>query len=395
LYGFIGIPNEIVFDLISHPWIGRLRNIRQLGLTHFVYPGAVHTRFHHALGTLHLANLAIETLLSKGVAISMQEADGLRLALLLHDIGHSPYSHSLERILVKIPHETITGMAMKKLNSIFPGKLEIAQEIFHNTYPKKFLHQLVSGQLDLDRLDYLNRDSFYTGVSEGVVSFDRIIKMLNVQDGELVLEEKALYSLENFLISRRLMYWQVYLHKTVIASEQLMLKILKRAKHLIRKGNFLFSSPFLQEFLKRDIEEGEFLERPELFERFMDLDDSDIWSAIKAWTKDSDFILSTLSQSLIQRKLYHIELEDSPASHEKIEILKEKVRKAFIISEEDLDYFVFTGKTHHLAYNQSREDIFMLRKDHNPISFLEVSDFFSSTGIAVPVEKHYICYFRF
>jgi HD superfamily phosphohydrolase len=395
LYGFIGIPSEIVFDLISHPWIGRLRNIRQLGLTHFVYPGAVHTRFHHALGTLHLANLAIETLVSKGVDIHKEEADGLRLALLLHDIGHSPFSHSLERVLVKVSHETITGMAMNKLDSLFPGKLEIAQAIFHNTYPRKFFHQLVSGQMDLDRLDYLNRDSFYTGVSEGVVSFDRIIKMLHVWEGELVLEEKALYSLENFLIARRLMYWQVYLHKTVIASEQLMLKILKRAKFLLSQGKVLYSSPFLQEFLTRDIELEEFSHSPELFGKFMNLDDSDIWNAIKVWMMESDFILSTLSKALIHRNLYHIILEDKPISESQLDGLRQETRSAIKISEEDLDYFVFTGMTRHLAYSITHENIFLLDKDRKPIPFLELSDFFSSTGIAIPIEKYYACHFRF
>ena len=249
--------------------------------------------------------------------------------------------------------------------------------------------------MDLDRLDYLNRDSFYTGVSEGVVSFDRIIKMLHVWEGELVLEEKALYSLENFLIARRLMYWQVYLHKTVIASEQLMLKILKRAKFLLSQGKVLYSSPFLQEFLTRDIELEEFSHSPELFGKFMNLDDSDIWNAIKVWMMESDFILSTLSKALIHRNLYHIILEDKPISGSQLDRLRQETRSAIKISEEDLDYFVFTGMTRHLAYSITHENIFLLDKDRKPIPFLELSDFFSSTGIAIPIEKYYACHFRF
>jgi len=394
LYGFIGIPSEIIYDLISHPWFGRLRNIRQLGLTHLVYPGAVHTRFHHALGTLHLANLAIETLRSKEVAINSEEADGLRIALLLHDIGHSPFSHSLEGIFVACSHEVLTEMVMEKLDSQFNGKLAMARKIFEGTYHRKFLHQLVSGQMDLDRLDYLNRDSFYTGVSEGVVSFDRIIKMLHVKNEELVLEEKALYSVEKFLIARRLMYWQVYLHKTVISSEQLMLRILKRARYLLSEGKDLFSSPSLKKFLFKPVELKELVDSP-LLEEYLDLDDSDVWTSIKVWMKNADPILSILSKSLINRSLFHIELQDKPFSEEYVKGLKMQTSKKIRVSEEDLSYFVFTGITRHLAYNLNHEKITFLGKGGELIPLTQISDFFLSNGFSNPVEKYYLCHFRF
>lgn len=395
VYGFIGVPNETIYDLISHPWFGRLRNIRQLGLTHLVYPGAVHTRFHHALGTLHLANLAIETLLMKGVEVSPEESDGLRIALLLHDLGHSPFSHSLEFILVQCGHELLTEVGIQKLDVLFKGKLSTARQIFENTYPKTFFHQLVSGQMDLDRLDYLNRDSFYTGVSEGVVSFDRIIKMLDVRSETLVLEEKALYSIENFLIARRLMYLQVYFHKTVIASEQMLLKIIQRAQLVTRNGEKLFSTPSLQVFLKNEIKKEDLLTNPIYFESFMDLDDTDIWSSIKEWTKAKDRILSQLSKALVERNLYHIEFQNKPFSESEVLEKEIEVMLAKSISKEEIEYFVFTGLTSHLTYNNQIENINILRKDGNVLPFLEMSGFFDSTEMGNPLEKHFLCHIRF
>ncbi len=394
MYGFIGIPNEIVYDLISHPLMGRLRNIRQLGLTHLVYPGAVHSRFHHALGALHLSNLVIETLRLKEVDISPEEGNGLRSALLLHDVGHSPFSHSLENILVKCDHETLTEMAMEKLNEIFEGKLTLAIAIFKGTYHRRFLHQLVSGQLDLDRLDYLNRDSFYTGVAEGVVSFDRIIKMLNVFQDELVLEEKALYSVEKFLMARRLMYWQVYLHKTVIASEQLLLKIMQRAKELFSRGEPLFCSPYLKVFLENQVNAQDLIRDAYFFEAFMMVDDSDIWSAIKLWAKSEDFILKKLCTALVNRTLYHIDLQEKAFQEDRVKELERKMIKDYSIGEEEVSYFVFTGKTWNLAYNQDLEGINLLRKDKSIVPLVDLSDFFKISGITSPVEKHFLCYFR-
>ena len=395
VYGFIGIPSNLVFDLISHPWLGRLRNIRQLGLTHLVYPGAVHTRFHHALGTLHLSNLAIETLRSKEIPISEEEADGLRAALLLHDIGHGPFSHSLENVLVKGSHEHITQIIMEKLNHEFGGRLQTAIEIFNNTYPKNYLHQLVSGQLDLDRLDYLNRDSFYTGVSEGVVSFDRIIKMLNVKEQELVLEEKALYSIEKFLIARRLMYWQVYLHKTVIASEQLLLKIVERARQRILLGDKIFASPSLLIFLEKIYTTVELSENESLLEAFLNLDDTDLWTSIKVWTYSEDKVLSDLSKALVNRNLYRIELQKEEFAKIQIQEYKELILQKEGVLEENLGYYLFQGRTRNLTYNQNLENINLQKKNGDILPFLELSDFFNSTEIANPIEKHFLCRFRF
>ncbi|HEY0896678.1 MAG TPA: HD domain-containing protein, partial [Sphingobacteriaceae bacterium] len=319
VYGFITIPTDLIYDLIEHPYFQRLRYIKQLGMTHLVYPGALHTRFHHALGAMHLMKLAIETLRSKGHEITAEEEEAASIAILLHDIGHGPFSHALEHTIVTgIAHEHISTLLMDKLNHQFGGRLELALEIFNKRYYKSFLHQLVSGQLDLDRMDYLNRDSFFTGVSEGVISSDRIIKMLDAAGGQLVIEEKGIYSIEKFLIARRLMYWQVYLHKTVIGAEQMLVKILERAKELAVGGKRLFATPCFGHFLNHSVTREEFMGDPEHLKHFSALDDHDIFTSIKVWANDDDLILSRLCRQLIRRDLYKVEISTQAPSPERI-----------------------------------------------------------------------------
>ena len=310
VYGFITLPNDLIFDIIEHPWFQRLRRIRQLGLTHMVYPGALHTRFHHALGALHLMTEAIKSIKSKGHEITNEEELGTYIAILLHDIGHGPFSHALENSIVTgISHETLSILMIEELNKEFDGKLSIGIEILKNNYKKKFLHQLVSSQLDMDRLDYLNRDCFYTGVMEGTIGSQRIIKMLNVFNDELVVDEKGLYSIEKFIISRRLMYWQVYLHKTVLSAENMLVNILKRAKELFQNDVELFTTPALSYFLDNNISPENLKSKEEFLNVFSQLDDYDIYGAIKVWCNHSDIVLSRLSKGMINRKLYKISLQ--------------------------------------------------------------------------------------
>ena len=314
VYGFVGIPHGIIFSLVEHPFFQRLRRIKQTSLTHFVYPGALHTRFHHAIGALHLMQQAIEVLRSKDVDITPEEAEGACIAILLHDIGHGPFSHTLEHTLFNgVTHEELSLLFMERLNEIFDGQLSLAIDIFRGNYPKQFLHQLISGQLDMDRMDYLNRDSFFTGVHEGVIGYDRIIKMLSVQNGELVVEEKGIYSIEKFLIARRLMYWQVYLHKTVLSAEQMLIVALLRAKALTRQGHQLPASPPLAFFLQREPSRADFeQERDQLLGQFAQLDDFDIVSALKSWMFADDKLLAFLSSSIINRRLFRLEFSHTP-----------------------------------------------------------------------------------
>lgn len=339
LYGFLTLPYEILFDLIEHPYFQRLRRIRQLGMSHLVFPGANHTRFHHALGALYLMNEALKNLREKGVDISEAEAEGACIAILLHDIGHGPFSHTLEQTIVSgVHHEEISVAMMKQINKDWSGKLDIALAIFENRYSKKFLHQLVSSQLDMDRLDYLRRDSFYTGVSEGVVSSDRIIKMLHVKNDTLVVEEKGIYSIEKFIVARRLMYWQVYLHKTVVAAEELLLKILERAKELALNGQDLFATPAFRHFLY-EAESGEsFLKSAEELGFFAQLDDNDIMASIKVWTGHTDTVLSTLCQNLMRRKLPKIQMQKEPIPENQLKEMQANLIKSKPISEQDVRY---------------------------------------------------------
>jgi uncharacterized protein len=395
VYGFITIPSELVFDLIQHPYFQRLRYIKQLGMTHLVYPGALHTRFHHALGAMHLMGLALETIKSKGQAISFEEEQAVTIAILLHDIGHGPFSHALEHTIVDgVSHEHISTLLMDNLNREFDGKLGLALEIFNNRYHKKFLYQLVSGQLDLDRMDYLNRDSFFTGVSEGVISFDRIIKMLDVVDDQLVVEEKGIYSIEKFLIARRLMYWQVYLHKTVIAAEQMLVKILERAKELSHEGRNLFASPCFSYFLKNSISMEDFKNNPLNIERFTKLDDNDIFTSIKVWVNDEDLILSTLCTHLIDRNLYQVEISNEPPSIERINNLADKVTDEYEISDDDTSYFVFTDTIKNKAYSVGDGSVKILMKDGSIQDIAGASDYSNLEALAKTVQKYILCYVK-
>ena len=393
VYGFVSIAYETVFDLIEHPYFQRLRNIKQLGLTHLVYPGALHTRFHHALGAMHLMGIALETLKNKGVAITEEEAEAVTIAILLHDIGHGPFSHALESCIVPgVQHEALSVLIMHRLNKTFNGKLSLAIAIFENKYEKKFLHQLVSSQLDMDRLDYLNRDSFYTGVSEGVIGFDRILKMLHVVNDELVVEEKGIYSIEKFLISRRLMYWQVYLHKTVIAAEQLLVKIFQRAKAIANKGVPLFASPSFNLLLANKISTEAFYENELYLDAFMKLDDSDLFSAIKVWAEHEDPILAKLCKLLIDRKLFTIEMQNETFTPKSIQAHKDKLTISFPLTSEELDYFVFSGKITNNAYNMEVGKINILTKSKGLIDIADASDNLNLSALSKTVEKYFICY---
>ncbi|MET1056388.1 MAG: HD domain-containing protein [Pedobacter sp.] len=397
VYGFINIPSELVFDLISHPFFQRLRYIKQLGMTHLVYPGALHTRFHHALGAMHLMSLAIEVLRSKGQEITKTEEEAATIAILLHDIGHGPFSHALEHSLVKgISHEDISMLMMEKLNHEFKGRLSTAIEIFTGKYHKKFLQQLISSQLDLDRMDYLNRDSFFTGVSEGVISFDRIIKMFNVADDHLVIEEKGIYSIEKFLVARRLMYWQVYLHKTVIAGEQLLVKILKRAKELAERGEELFATPALQHFLKNDVKKSEFLAEDIHLLQFAGLDDQDIFASVKVWRGHPDRALSLLCNMLVDRHLLKTEISNSPPEESRLQIIRDNTEISLEINQNEVSYFVFTDVISNRAYNtgEGNSTINILMKNNETIDIAKASDLSNLESLDKTVTKHILCYPR-
>jgi HD superfamily phosphohydrolase len=393
VYGFISIPAGLVFDLIEHPYFQRLRYIKQLGMTHLVYPGALHTRFHHALGAMHLMCLAIETIRNKGHQITVEEEEAVIIAILLHDIGHGPFSHALEQTIVEgISHEDISILLMNKLNRQFDGRLSMAIEIFNGTYPKRFLHELVSGQLDMDRMDYLNRDSFFTGVSEGVISFDRIIKMLDVVGDHIAVEEKGIYSIEKFLIARRLMYWQVYLHKTVVSAEQLLAKILKRARELALKDKRLFATPALNHFLSNTITKDDFMSSDAHVEKFTKLDDNDIMAALKVWETCDDFILSSLCRMLMRRHLYHIDITNDAPDVALLEKLSEKAMGQYPISQEELDYFVFTDTIKNNAYKPGDGSILILMKDGKLQDIAQASDNSNLEALARTVKKYIICY---
>lgn len=394
VYGFINIPDEFIFDLIEHPYFQRLRRICQLGLTHLVYPGALHTRFHHVLGAMHLMTQAVSVIRRKGHDITPQEEQAVLLAILLHDIGHGPFSHALEYDIVNhVSHEAISGFFIERLSKEFNGKLDLALLIFQNKYSKKpFLYQLVSSQLDMDRLDYLNRDSFFTGVTEGQIGADRIIEMLNVHNGNLVLEEKAIYSIEKFLVSRRFMYWQVYLHKTVVSAEFMLIHILRRAKELVLQGKELFASPALMYFLKHNITETDFKTNPAVLDTFAKLDDFDITSAIKVWQDADDKILSILSKKLINRELFKIEVSKNEFSPDRIKVEKELIRDKYQLVGNEVDYFVYSETLVNNAYNQNKQNINLILKNGEIMDVSKASDNYNLTALASPVEKYCLCY---
>lgn len=393
IYGFITIPYEIIFDLIEHPYFQRLRRIKQLGLTHLVYPGALHTRFHHAMGTMNLMTKAIDVIRSKGHEITDEEAIGVTIAILLHDIGHGPFSHALEHSIVSdISHEEISTLFMDKLNKEFNGKLDVALQIFRNEYPKKFLHQLVSGQLDMDRLDYLRRDSFFTGVSEGVISTERIITMLNVHKDHLAIEEKGIYSIEKFIIARRLMYWQVYLHKTVLSAENLLVNILKRAKKLALNNEELFCTPALRTFLYAQHNLESFKNQPELLDEFANLDDYDIMAAVKVWQNHTDKILSKLCKMMVNRNLYKVAISDNKIAKEELNGLRTKFAKQLKIDDKEVEYFVFQDTIENNAYNPKMDKINILLKNNTVKDISEAADTLNISSLARPVKKWFVCY---
>ncbi len=392
VYGFITIQYELLFDIIEHPWFQRLRRIRQLGLTDYVYPGAQHTRFHHALGAMHLMSLAIESLRSKGHEITDEENLAAQAAILLHDIGHGPFSHALENSIVNgLNHEELSLLFMRKLNVHFEGKLEMAITIFTDKYHKKFLHQLLSSQLDVDRLDYLNRDSFYTGVAEGTVGSDRIIKMMEVVNGELVLEEKGIYSIEKFLLARRLMYWQVYLHKTVLAAENLLVNMLKRAKYLVQNGEVVFATKGLNYFLNSTNSTYNENLDDDFIEHFSRLDDYDIFAAAKEWMSHTDTILVELSTRLIERKLFKIRIEDQPFKESEIAALKAQWQLKGI-SEQDAFYYIFTGEITNSAYKSGEEKINILLKNGTIRDVRDASDQLRLSVYSESIRKYFLCY---
>ena len=397
VYGFIRFPEAELMRVIDHPWFQRLRNIKQMGLAHLVYPGAVHTRLAHSLGACHLMGKALDELKAKNITTDKEECLAARLAALLHDIGPGPFSHSLEHTLVGVHHETLSRMMMHRMDKDLGGLLGKAINIFDNADSSplgaggKYLHQLVSSQLDVDRMDYLNRDSFYTGVSEGVIGYDRILQMLTVRDNELMVEEKGVYSVEKFIIARRLMYWQVYLHKTVLGAEMLLINILKRAKELAMDGQELFASPALKYFLYKNLTQKDFEENPAHLDEFCKLDDNDVMVSIKVWQTHDDKILSRLCQMLILRKLYKVLLSSESLASILVS-KKEQVRKDFGIAEKDIHYFVFEGITSNSTYNINDELIKIETKSGQVKNITEIEDSLVNQTLARAVHKNYICY---
>lgn len=391
IYGFIAVPSELIFQLIEHPYFQRLRRISQMGLSYIVYPGAHHTRFQHALGAMYLMQHAIKVLRQKNVEISYEEEQALCIAILLHDIGHGPFSHAMEHSIVEnVSHEELSLLFMEQLDYEFQGKLTLAIIIFKNNYHRPFFHQLVSGQLDMDRLDYLKRDSFYTGVAEGNINSQRIIAMLDVKDEKLVVEDKAIYSIEKFIVARRLMYWQVYLHKTSLVAEQLLVHLLKRAKFLTQQSKIVPSSDSLLYFLKNSVTKMDF--NKEVLQLFSMLDDYDVVSAIKSWTNHSDFVLSEISKMILHRDLLKIKIKNEPFSTEYIEKKLEGVAKQHNLSNQEASYFVFDGKIANQAYHMDRDTINLLKKNGKVVELTKASDQLNIEALSSSVTKYYLCF---
>lgn len=391
IYGFITINNPLIYDLIQHPYFQRLRRISQMGMSYLVYPGAHHTRFHHALGCMHIMQKTVQVLRFKEISISKEEENALYIAILLHDIGHGPFSHAMEHSIVEdINHETISLKLMDSLNKEFNGELSLAIQIFKGQYSRKFMLQLISSQLDMDRMDYLKRDSFYSGVAEGNINSERLIQMFNVEDDVLVIEEKGIYSVEKFLVARRLMYWQAYLHKTSVAAELMLTRILKRAKELTQSGVFLWCSEPLQFFLQNKITSDVFNE--DVLQKFSLLDDFDIISAIKAWQFHDDFVLSSLSKMIINRDLLKIRMYPEKVDKIQVKELRKKFSELYNISEKEAEYFVFKGKIANQAYNKTEEPIHILKKNKTVEDVIQASDQLNLKALSRPVTKFYICF---
>ena len=392
VHGFITINDPLIYEIISHPWFQRLRRISQMAMSYLVYPGAVHSRLHHALGAYHLMHNALYELKQKGVEFTEEEEQAAKIAILLHDIGHGPFSHALESLLVKeLKHETLSLMIMEELNKEMSGKLSMAINIFQNNYPKKFLYQLVSGQLDVDRMDYLTRDSFFSGVVEGMIGCDRILKMLTVHDGQLMVEEKGIYSIEEFLVSRRLMYWQVYQHKTVLSAEMMLVKILERARWLFQQGKLeITKTERLDKLLFRDIQH---FNRNDL-EMFCSIDDSDVISEIKNWRTHSDKVLSLLCSAVLNRKLLKLRLQSDPIEARELQDKKSIVCSTLGLSEEDASFLVFTGEAENSLYDPNNELINILFKDGKVRDISQVDSPLIHQNLSHPVKKFYICFYQ-
>ena len=391
IYGFITIPSTLIYDLIQHPYFQRLRRISQMGMTYLVYPGAHHTRFHHAIGCMHIMQKAVQTLRFKGVDISDEEENALYVAILLHDIGHGPYSHAMEKSIVEeVHHEELSLLFMKELNIEFKGQLDLAIQVFKGDYHRKFMLQLVSSQLDMDRMDYLRRDSFYSGVAEGNINSERLIQMMNVQDDYLVIEEKGIYSVEKFLVARRLMYWQAYLHKTGVVAELILTKILKRAKELTQKGINLNCSQPLKFFLNNKISLNDF--NKSILEKFALLDDYDIMGAIKEWQFNDDFVLGSLCKMILNRDLLKIQMVNDKPNKESLLAYKNIYMNMHNLSEKEVAYFVFKGKIKNQAYSKVDEPIRILKKDKTVEDVVEASDQLNLKALSKPVTKYFICF---
>ena len=396
VFGFIKLPKGLLYNIVEHPLFQRLNRINQLGLASVVYPGARHTRFQHSLGAFHLMSEAILNLQQKGIFIFESEAEAVEAAILMHDIGHGPFSHVLENTLIHgISHEDISLMMMEEINANLNGQLNLAISIFKGDYPKNFLHQLISSQLDMDRLDYLRRDSFYTGVTEGNIGSARIIKMLNVIDDSLVVEQKGIYSLENYLTTRRLMYWQVYLHRTCVAYEKVLVNMLTRAKDLMRMGQDIFASPALHYFLSHDVDAKWFLEHPETLAYYGELDDSDIWSAMKAWKHHDDKILSTLATDMLDRRIFKVEVHEEPIPEERIDELHEMIARNLQIPKEEAHYLMSVNTISKDMYNVDDDNISILYKDGTIRDISEASELLNVQLLSKKIRKYYLCYQRF
>lgn len=395
VFGFIKVPRGLLLDIVKHPLMQRLTRIKQLGMASVVYPGAQHTRFQHSLGAFHLMSEAILSLQQKGIFIFDSEAEAIQAAILMHDIGHGPFSHVLENTLISgISHEEISLLMMEQINQEMNGGLNLALKIFRNDYPKRFLHQLISSQLDMDRLDYLRRDSFFTGVTEGNIGSARIIKMLNVVDDALVVEHKGIYSIENYLTSRRLMYWQVYLHKTTVAYEKVLVNTLLRAKQLVARGQHLFASPSLAYFLENDVDAAWFNNHEEALLNYEHLDDSDIWSALKEWTKSEDRVLALLASDLVNRNIFKVEIHEECPTEEEITELKERLAAHFGISTDDAAYLVSLNTIQKDMYDIHDDHIAILYKDGTLKDVAESSEMFNVSLLSKKIRKYYLCYQR-
>ncbi|MBC7921334.1 MAG: HD domain-containing protein [Ferruginibacter sp.] len=393
VYGFVTLPSELVFDLVEHPYFQRLRRIKQVAMTEYVYPGALHTRFQHALGAMHLMGITLDTLRNKGYEISDRECEAAQIAVLLHDIGHGPFSHTLECcILAGVPHEQMSLLLMQELNRQFGGALDLAIEVFGNRYPRTFFHQLVSSQLDMDRMDYLQRDCFFTGVLEGTIGADRIIKMLEIVDDRLVVQEKGIYSIENFLNARRLMYWQVYLHKTTISAETMLIQVIRRVRELLQAGEKLFSTPALTVFLQQEVTLADFEREARYLPAFALLDDHDLWAGIKLWMDHADPVLSRLSRMLLDRRLFKIILSNQPIGVNTVAELRENLRQQIALDDHARSYFLVEGSTSNAAYVAGGQKINILTKQGQVVDIAEASDLPNIKALSQVVKKYYVCY---